>query len=97
MDNYEDAFETRGPRATEGTFTKTVEQYTASVPSSAYLGAAIGAMGLSLAFQLAGRDKWSNFITRWVPTLLVIGMYNKLVKVEGHEHAGHHENRGYTS
>jgi hypothetical protein len=97
MDNYENAFQTSAPRTTEDTFTKTVEQYTASVPSSAYLGLAVGAMGLSLAFQLAGREKWSHFIAQWVPTLLVIGVYNKLVKVEGHDRAGERETRGYTT
>ena len=36
---------------TEDQFTKTVEKYTAAVPSSAYLAVAIGAMGLSLICQ----------------------------------------------
>jgi hypothetical protein len=26
-----------------------------------------------------------NFIAQWVPTWLIIGLYNKLVKVEGHD------------
>jgi len=43
------------PRPTEDQFTKTIEAYTAAVPSSAYLAVAIGAMGLSLACQVAGR------------------------------------------
>jgi len=97
MDNYEGAFEIGQPHEREDSFTKTVEQYTAAVPSSAYLGIALGAMALSLAFQLAGRGKWGNFIAQWVPTWLIIGLYNKLVKLEGHEHAALPENRGYTS
>ena len=72
-------------RPTEDQFTKTFESYTAAVPSSAYLAAAIGAMGLSLACQVAGRGKWGNFIAQWVPTWLIIGLYNKLVKLEGHD------------
>jgi hypothetical protein len=94
MDNYEGAFEAEQPRETEDRFTKTLEEYTASVPSSAYLGVALGAMALSLAFQAAGRGKWGNFIAQWVPTWLIIGLYNKLVKLEGHDHV---DNRGYTS
>jgi len=70
---------------TEDQFTKTVEEYTASIPSSVFLGAAIAAMGASLFFQAAGRGKWGNFIAQWVPTWLVIGLYNKLVKLEGHD------------
>ena len=73
------------PRPTEDQFTKSIETYTAAVPSSAYLAVAIGAMGLSLACQVAGRGKWGNFVAQWVPTWLIIGLYNKLVKLEGHD------------
>jgi hypothetical protein len=69
----------------EDRFTKTVEQYTARIPSSAYLGIAIGAMALSIACQAMGRGKWGNFIAQWVPTWLIIGVYNKIVKLEGHD------------
>ena len=71
---------------TEDSFTKTVEDYTAEIPSSAYLGIAIGSMALSLVCQAAGQGKWGNFIAQWVPTWLIIGVYNKLVKLEGHDH-----------
>jgi hypothetical protein len=71
---------------TEDEFTKNVEKYTAQIPSSAFLGVAIGSMALSLAFQLMGRGKWGNFLAQWVPTWLIIGVYNKLVKLEGHDH-----------
>lgn len=96
MDNYEGAFESGEP-TTEDSFTKSVEKYTASIPSSAYLGVAVGAMMLSLACQAAGRGKWGNFIAQWVPTWLIIGVYNKLVKLEGHDHSDRGHNRGYTS
>jgi hypothetical protein len=32
-----------------------------------------------------GQGKWGNFIAQWVPTCLIIGVYNKLVKLEGHD------------
>ncbi|HEU4345318.1 MAG TPA: hypothetical protein VFU31_27520 [Candidatus Binatia bacterium] len=70
---------------TEGRFTKQMEKYTADIPSSAYLGIAVGAMAASLLFQLAGHGKWGNFIAQWVPTWLIIGLYNKVVKLEGHD------------
>jgi hypothetical protein len=81
------------PRPTEDQLTKTIESYTAAVPSTGYLTLAIGAMGLSLACQVAGRGKWGNFIAQWVPTCLIIGVYNKLVKLEGHGryHRGRHD------
>lgn len=69
----------------EDRFTKTIEHYTAAIPSSGYLGIATAAMGASLFAQIAGRGKWGNFIGQWVPTWLLIGLYNKLVKVEGHD------------
>ena len=62
-----------------------IESYTAKVPSGTYLTLAIGAMGLSLLMMLSGRREAANFIGQWAPTLLIIGLYNKLVKVEGSE------------
>jgi hypothetical protein len=73
------------PTPTEDQFTQTIESYTAAVQSSGYFAVAMGAMGLSLACQLAGRGKWGNFIAQWVPTWLIIGLYNKLVKLEGRQ------------
>ena len=77
--NYGDQAKTEDP------FTKAIENYTAQIPSSAYLGIAIGAMGLSLVCQATGRGKWGNFIAQWVPTWLIIGLYNKVIKLEGHD------------
>lgn len=45
------------PQSSEDEFTKTIEKYTASIPSSAYLAVAVGAMGFSLVCQLVGRGK----------------------------------------
>jgi hypothetical protein len=73
------------PSQTEDEFTKIIEKYTAAIPSTGYLAVATGAMAVSLACQLAGRGKWGNFIAQWVPTWLIIGLYNKLVKLEGHD------------
>jgi hypothetical protein len=42
-------------------------------------------MAVSLFFQLTGGGKWGNFIAQWAPTWLIIGVYNKLVKLEGHD------------
>jgi hypothetical protein len=87
MDVEGRAREYRGtsPTPTEDEVTKTIERYTAMVPSSALLAVALGAIGLSLMSQLGGRGKWGNFIAQWVPTLLIMGVYNKLVKTAGHD------------
>lgn len=100
MDNYEgvlDAAQSQRPSKSEDDFTKTIEDYTAALPSSAFLGVAVGAMALSLALQVTGQGKWGNFIAQWVPTWLIIGVYNKLVKLEGHDQTDRGERRGYNS
>jgi hypothetical protein len=90
MENYQTSNyngEAYSPAPVEDQFTKTIETYTASVPSSAYLAVAVAAMAASFVFEATGRGKWGNFIGQWVPTWLLIGLYNKLVKLEGHDHA----------
>jgi hypothetical protein len=82
MENYQGT-QTTQPREDE--VTKKIEQYTASIPSSAYLGVAVAAMGISFLCQVSGQGKWGNFIAQWVPTWLIIGLYNKVVKLEGHD------------
>jgi hypothetical protein len=42
-------------------------------------------MAFSLLCQISGRGKWGNFVAQWVPTWLIIGLYNKVVKQEGHD------------
>jgi hypothetical protein len=74
------------PSTTEDELTKGIERYTTGIPSSAFLAVGLGAAALALLTQLIGRGKWGNFIAQWVPTILVMGVYNKLVKIEGHDH-----------
>jgi hypothetical protein len=67
----------------EGATTKAIEHYTSMVPSGVYLSLAIGSIGLALMMKMAGRDKDAEFIGQWVPTILILGLYNKLVKLQG--------------
>jgi hypothetical protein len=71
--------------AGEGTITKSIESYTSQVPSGTFLSLAVGSIGLSLALQVAGRKHAATFVGQWVPTILLLGLYNKLVKLEGSE------------
>lgn len=86
-----DATGTRGlpPTPREDQLTKQIERHTARIPSGAFLAVAVGAMALSLVAQVSGRGKWGNFVAQWVPTLLIVGLYNglytKMVKLEGHD------------
>jgi hypothetical protein len=59
MENYEqmtEAGDSWRRSRTEDEFTRTVEEYTSAIPSSAYLGVAFGAMALSLLFQLLAKE-----------------------------------------
>jgi hypothetical protein len=69
----------------EGTVTKLLESQTSRLPSGLYLALGIGAMALSWGLLLARQRNVANFVGQWVPTLLLIGLYNKLVKLEGSE------------
>jgi hypothetical protein len=39
----------------------------------------------ALALKSMGQDKDSQFVGQWAPTLLILGLYNKLVKLHGSE------------
>jgi len=65
----------------EDSFTRIVEHQTARVPSSSFLAASIASMVLSVALELSGHQRWSQFVGMWVAPLLLMGIYNKLVKI----------------
>lgn len=69
--------------ATEGPATRGMESVTARLPSGVYLAAAISAMIGSAVLQVIGRQHLSLFVGQWAPSILIIGVYNKLVKVAG--------------
>jgi hypothetical protein len=69
----------------EGQLTKIIESQTSKVPSGTYLSIGIGAMAASLLLLLVGQRNVANFVGQWVPTILIMGLYNKLVKVQGSE------------
>jgi len=67
----------------EGTVTEAIEHYTSMAPSGFYLSLAVGCMGASALLHLSGRKHDALFIGQWVPSILIMGLYNKLVKVQG--------------
>lgn len=74
---------TRWGTHSEGTVAKTIEQQTAKLPSDLFLWAAIGSITGSLVLQMLGDRERSQFVGQWAPTLLMLGLYNKIVKVAG--------------
>jgi hypothetical protein len=67
----------------EGTIAKAIESQTAKLPSDLFLWGAVGSIGVSLALQIMGRQHLSQFVGQWAPTLLILGLYNKIVKTVG--------------
>ena len=69
----------------EGTIARSIEQQTAKMPSDWFLWAAVGSVAASLGLKMKGNDKTANFIGQWAPTFLMLGLYNKMVKLHGSE------------
>jgi hypothetical protein len=73
------------PDKREGYVASMIEEQTAKIPSDVYLWAALGAMAVSLTLKFFVNERTSLFIGQWAPSLLILGMYNKLVKQMGHD------------
>lgn len=73
------------PEHREGPIARGIEEQTAKVPSDVFLWAALGSMGVSLTLKLLRKDEEALFVGQWAPSFLLLGLYNKLVKLEGHE------------
>ena len=90
---------TSSERKIEGKTTDFIERRTGRLPSGTYLTLAIGSMVASAVLMLTARRSvfgrvgrradLANFVGQWAPSLLIIGVYNKLVKIE-HEMLEHH-------
>lgn len=74
-----------GPHQEEGYVAKMIEEQTAKIPSDMFLWAAGASILGSLALKTLGREKDSVFVGQWAPTFLILGLYNKLVKLQGSE------------
>jgi len=71
------------PEHQEGVVARTIEQQTAKLPSDLFLWLAAGSIAASATLKIMGRDKDAMFVGQWPPTFLILGLYNKLVKVLG--------------
>jgi hypothetical protein len=73
----------RRPEHAESSLTRLIEQQTAKIPSDVFLVAALVSMAAALACEVADRRRVSRFVGLWPGPLLVMGVYNKLVKLLG--------------
>ena len=76
---------TKNPQHSEGKVARTIEEQTAKLPSDTYLWLAIASMGVSLTLKCLGRKHTALFVGQWAAPFLLFGVYNKIVKTEGHD------------
>lgn len=69
----------------EGPIARTIEEQTAKLPSDTFLWAALASMGASLTLKIMKENHWALFVGQWAAPFLLLGIYNKIVKVEGHD------------
>ena len=75
--------ETRVAGQREDNVTGIIECQTSKMPSSLFLGLALGSMGASLVLKIVGKDDWALFVGQWAAPFLIMGNYNKMVKQHG--------------
>jgi hypothetical protein len=73
------------PDHKEGPVARTIEHQTAKLPSDLFLWAALASMAVSFVLQVMGNKERSLFVGQWAAPFLLLGTYNKLVKLEGHD------------
>lgn len=68
----------------EGKVATLIERQTARMlPSDLFMWAAGASIVTSLVLKLQKRDNEALFVGQWAPTLLLFGVYNKMVKLMG--------------
>ncbi|MFL5753191.1 MAG: hypothetical protein ACJ76F_07285 [Bacteroidia bacterium] len=67
----------------EGKVAKAIEDQTAKLPSDIFLWSAVGLLGASVVIGIIGLKHVSLFIGQMATPILIMGLYNKVVKVAG--------------
>jgi hypothetical protein len=67
----------------EGPVARAIEEQTSKLPSDAFLWAAGASIATSLVLKILDRHHEALFVGQWAPTILILGLYNKLVKQLG--------------
>ncbi len=71
------------PEHVESSVTRILEQQAAKIPSHVFLSASLMSMGASALCELRGNERLARFVGMWAAPLLIMGVYNKLVKTFG--------------
>ena len=72
-------------RSQEGKGTVAVEKQTAKIPSIVYFAAGMIPLAASACLMHRKRPHAALTVGQWAAPLLIMGLYNKLVKTEGHD------------
>lgn len=72
------------PQHSEGPIAKAIEKQTAKLPSDIFLWLGLGCMGAAMVLRAMRRSNTGIIVGEWASPLLIMGLYNKLVKLEGH-------------
>ena len=75
--------ETRVSGQYEDNYTGAIEAQTSKVPSTVFLGLALGSMAASLILKIMEKEHWALFVGQWAAPFLIMGNYNKMVKQHG--------------
>jgi hypothetical protein len=63
-----------------------------AVPSQLWYVLGIGSILTSLTFQAIGKENWADFVGKWPPTFLLIGLYHKLLRPGNEDATGQASN-----
>ena len=77
--------ENYNPQKEEGDVARTIEEFTSRLPSDIFLWAALGSMAVSATLKIMKKDEEALFVGQWAAPFLLLGLYNKVVKVAGHD------------
>lgn len=69
----------------EGKGTVEIEKRTSKIPSGFYLAAGLTCHGRLRDAQMLGRKHSALFVGQWAAPILIMGLYNKMVKTQGHD------------
>jgi hypothetical protein len=76
---------TGNPERKEGKVARFIEAQTSKLPSDLFLWASFTSMAASLTLKILKLNHTALFVGQWAPSFLILGLYNKLVKVGGHD------------
>lgn len=72
------------PEPVEGKMTAAIERQTSRVPSGVYFNLALASIATSLTIAVTTRKmELANFVGHWSSAFMLMGIYNKLVKLHG--------------